>query len=219
MAKVKLETALKASYGYEKEMKKLNKKGFILDKELSNHNEQVYYKHKKSGGKKLLYNIAGTHNLSDVGTDISLGLGRLKNTNRYKEADDILRKAKEKHRVNKASIAGHSLGGSIAGYIAGNNDNVFTLDKGATIGQKLKSSENAYRHSGDVVSLLNANSKHMKTIRSHNKMERYNDLLNNTLAASHSGYLLGPAKSLLNIPRNILHNHNIDRIQKENIYI
>ena len=78
MAKVKLETALKASYGYEKELKKLNKKGYILDKDLSNHNEQVYYKHKKSGGKKLLYTVAGTHNLSDVGTDISLGLGRLK---------------------------------------------------------------------------------------------------------------------------------------------
>ena len=217
MAKVKLETALKASYGYEKEKKKLNKKGYILDNELSNHNEQVYYKHKKSGGNKLLYTVAGTHNLSDVGTDISLGLGKLKDTKRYKEADDVLRKAKEKHRVNKATVVGHSLGGSIAGYIAGNDDDVYTLNKGATIGQPVKQNESAYRYKGDLVSILNKNSTNMNTI--YNNNERYHDLLNNTLSTSHSVYLMGPFSGLLNAPKSAYKAHDIDNIKTQKIYI
>ena len=40
---------------------------------------------------------------------------------------------------------GHSLGGTIAGYIGGKGDTVKTLDKGATIGQKVRSNEKAYR--------------------------------------------------------------------------
>ena len=63
MKKIKLHTALNASYGDVNALKKLNKKGYILDKELSNHNEQVFYKHKTNGEKKLLYTVAGTHNL------------------------------------------------------------------------------------------------------------------------------------------------------------
>ena len=36
----------------------------------------------------------------------------------------ILRKSKEKYGVNNATITGHSLGGSIGGLIAKNNDKV-----------------------------------------------------------------------------------------------
>ena len=109
--------------------------GFEYDAQLSNHNQQVYYHPKQ---KKLIYTIAGTHNLSDVGTDAYLAAGHLKDTNRYKEAKSTLDKAKSKYNVNNATIAGHSLGGSIAGYVGSKGDNVFTLDKGATIGQKVK---------------------------------------------------------------------------------
>ena len=217
MGKVKLHTAIKASYGDKKAMNKLNKKGYILDKELSNDNEQVYYKHKKSGGKKLLYNVAGTHNLSDVGTDVSLAFGRLKNTKRYKEADNILKKAKSKHNVKNATITGHSLGGSIAGYIASNNDDVYTLDKGATIGQKVKKTEHAYRYKGDAVSLLNAGSKHMKTINNTN--ERHHDLLNNTMSTSHAGYLLGPFRGFINAPKSAYNAHDVNKIKNNEIYL
>ena len=218
MKNVKLHTAINASYGDKDALKKLNKKGYILDKDLSNHNEQVFYKHKKSGGKKLLYTVAGTHNLSDVGTDVALAVGKLKNTKRYKEADEILQNAKTKHRVNKASVVGHSLGGSIAGYIAGNDDDVYTLNKGATIGQPVKQNESAYRFSGDLVSILNKNSTNMNTIYK-NENERYHDLLNNSLSKSHAGYLMGPAKSLLTLPKSIYHAHNTDRIKSQEIYI
>ena len=50
-------------------------------------------------------------------------------------------------------------------YIGNRNDKVYTLDKGATIGQKIRSNEKAYRTSGDLVSVLNANSRRMKTFK------------------------------------------------------
>ena len=39
--------------------------------------------------------VAGTHNLRDIGTDFMLGIGKLKNTSRYKEAKLTIDKAKK----------------------------------------------------------------------------------------------------------------------------
>jgi hypothetical protein len=59
---------------------------------LSNHNQQVWCHPKE---KKLLYNVAGTHNLNDVGTDAFLAMGKLKDTSRYKQAGRTLEEAKQ----------------------------------------------------------------------------------------------------------------------------
>ena len=80
-----------------------------------------------------------------------------------------MKKAKLKYGVSDASIYGHSLGGTIAGYIGGKGDTVKTLDKGATIGQKVRSNEKAYRTAFDPVSLSNANSKNMTTLPNTNR--------------------------------------------------
>jgi hypothetical protein len=123
---------------------------------LSSHNHQVYYNNKNK------------HNLSDAITDGYLAAGKLKDTTRYKESHKILRVAKEKYKPINTTVSGHSLGGSIAGYIASKGDKVFTLGEGATLFQPVKKNENAYRTSSDLVSLLNANSKHMKTLKNNN---------------------------------------------------
>ena len=159
---VQLYNAIKASY---KPVDRLGKKGqYVKDKELSNDNQQVYYNQKK---KTLLYTVTGTHNLSDVGTDAYLAIGHLKDTKRYKEADETLKKAKAKYNPVKTIGAGHSLGGSIISYLP--VDKATTLDKGATIGSTTRSKENAYRTSGDMVSLMNSSSTRMKTIANPNK--------------------------------------------------
>lgn len=154
-----LHDVIKNSYANNKAK---SMKGYNLDEKLSNHNQQVYY---NPSNNKLLYSVTGTHNLADVGTDLYLAGGHLKDTNRYKEADRTLKLAKQKYGVNKALIASHSLGASISGYIANPDvDSIYTLDKGATVGQPVRKGEHAYRTAGDAISFINANDPNMKTL-------------------------------------------------------
>jgi predicted alpha/beta-fold hydrolase len=123
-----------------------------------------------------------------------LAAGKLKDTNRYKESHKILRVAKEKYKPINTTVSGHSLGGSIAGYIASKGDKVFTLDKGATLFQPVKKNEKAYRSSGDLVSLLNANSKHVTTLKNNNFQTGI-------------------------IPLDALNSHNVNNIKDKKIFV
>jgi hypothetical protein len=156
MPKVPLYKALKTSYTNDgKEANALSKYGYVLDKNLSNHNEKVYYNPQE---KKLLNVVAGTHNLKDWGTDLYLAAGKLKSTNRYKEADRVLKEAKKKYNATGGvSVVGHSLGHAIASGIAGGADKVTTFNGAETLGQKKRSNVTAYRAKGDIVSILNKN--------------------------------------------------------------
>ena len=157
-----LHEVLKNSYASRNKQKGAFKnQGYVYDSNLSNDNEQVYY---NPSQRKLLFSVTGTHNLRDYGTDLWLAAGKLKDTKRYQEAKNILHRAKQKYHISNATLAGHSLGGLVQ-YIGNRNDKVYTLDKGATIGQKIRSNEKAYRTSGDLVSVLNANSRRMKTFK------------------------------------------------------
>ena len=144
---------------------KENMNGYKLDKELSNHNQQVYY---NPDHKKLVVSVAGTHNLRDWGTDFYLGIGKLKDTNRYKEAKNIYDKAKAKYNPMQSTAVGHSLGGTIANYIASSNDKAYGLDSGYTIGQSSRNNSKQFRSSGDVVSALGSNNKNMETLKTPN---------------------------------------------------
>ena len=200
--KLSLHKVLKNSYASkDKQKTALDEYGYAYDPELSNDNQQVYYNKSKN---KLLYSIAGTHNLSDIGTDAYLAMGHLKDTNRYKESESTLKKAKKKYGVDKATISAHSLGGSIGQYIASSNDTVYTLDKGATIGQKGRSNEKAYRTSGDAVSLMNANSKNMTTLKNPKKTTLLGTLFNS---------------GVVGLVKNAFQSHDIDNIQDSGINI
>ena len=52
--------------------------------------------------------------------------------------------------------------------ISGKNDKVLTLNKAATIGQKVRNNERHFR-TKDMVSLLNSNSKHAINLKPDNK--------------------------------------------------
>jgi hypothetical protein len=222
---LKLHDVLKRSYASKEEQKKgfHNKrgKGYDYDEDLSNDNQQVYYNKKK---KKLLVSVAGTHNLSDVGTDAYLAMGHLKDTNRYKEAENVLNKAKSKYGVDSATVVGHSLGGSISQYIAGSKDKAITLDKGATIGQKTRSNENAYRTKGDAVSLLNANSTRMTTLdKPNNKPKTWigaiGSAIYNTPKMIVEKGLNTATNGLYGVAKSALEAHNVDNIKDENIFV
>jgi hypothetical protein len=134
---------------------------YKIDKELSNHNQQVY--HNPDTGKTL-FNVSGTHNLKDVGTDIYHAFGNLKKTSRFKEAKNTYDIAKQKYGDNIDST-GYSLGGSVIGYI-GDRDRTTTYNKGVTIGQ-INREKDAYRTAGDLVSISNTNN--IKTLPNNNK--------------------------------------------------
>jgi hypothetical protein len=190
---ITLHDALKSSYNDKKARQKLSNAGYKYDSMLSNHNQQVWH---NPNTNKLLYNVAGTHNLKDVGTDIYLALGGLKKTNRYKEADRKLEEAKKKYNVSNATVTAHSLGASIASGISKKDDKVYALDAGYTIGQKTRDRDgnhHHYRSQGDLVSALGANATNMTTLKQNN---------------------LGVLNYL-----NPLASHDINNIKKENIII
>ena len=162
---------LKNSYlSKDKQKDAFKNNGYEYDSELSNDNQQVYYNGNK---KKLLYSIAGTHNLSDVGTDAYMAFGNLKGTNRYIEAESNLKKAKDKYKPNETSIAGHSIGGNIGQYIAGKDDKVFSYDKASTIGTPTRDNETSYRTSGDLVSVLSSQNKNTTTFSNPNYFSNF----------------------------------------------
>ena len=199
---ISLHSVLKNSYSSKKAK---NMQGYQLDNELSDHNQSVYYNPEK---RKLLFSVTGSHNLSDVGTDLYLAAGHLKDTNRYKKAHQGLRDAKAKYGVNNAIVTGHSLGGSIAGYIASNDDHVITLDKGATFGQKIKKNENAYRTKGDIVSVLNTYTPGMTTLKNPKKENEISKMYQ----AVSFGQVAARAKEALEA-------HDVDNIKDSNIEI
>jgi len=193
-AKISLHKALKNSYSTRDQQKGAFKnEGFVYDSDLSNHEHQVYYNPKE---KKMLYSIKGTNpfSLKDLGTDLYLAVGKLKDTNRFKEEKSNLEKAKKRYHPSNTVISGHSLGGTLSQYVGGKDDKIFTLDKGATFGQKTRSNEHAFRTSGDLVSALNANSTRMTTLKNPN-------------------FRTGI------IPLDALFSHNVDNIKGKNIYV
>lgn len=92
--------------------------------------------------------------------------GGFKDTDRYKQADETLKKAKAKYDESETVITGHSLGGRIAQDISKKTDKVYALDSGQTIGQKVKGgpNRNIYRTAGDVVSGASAWNPHVTTL-------------------------------------------------------
>jgi hypothetical protein len=85
---MRLAKTLKIGYeSKEKQEKKMGRRGYVRDSELSSGNHQAYYS--KNNGK-LLFNVTGSHNFSDFITDGYLAFGGLKNTSRYKTADSAL---------------------------------------------------------------------------------------------------------------------------------
>lgn len=150
----------------------LKKYGYVYDSMLSDKNNSTYYNPKTN---KLLFNVKGTNpkSIQDIYTDVRLAGGQLKGTARYQDSKFLLAEAKRKYKGATTDVSGYSLGGTIAGYIAGADDDVFTYNKGATIGQPIRANETAYRTSGDIVSLADAGATRMKSL---NKKATFNPL-------------------------------------------
>jgi hypothetical protein len=163
-----LHKALKLSYldDNKKKKKLLKKYGFRLDEDLSSHNQTVAY---NPGSQRMLYSVAGTHNMDDIKTDFQLAFGNLKKTKRYQEAVNTLDRAKNKYKGSKENIiSGESLGGTITSYLPyDDKTRAFAVNSGYTIGQQSRNRGGRltnYRIKGDLISGLSAAHKFQNTL-------------------------------------------------------
>ncbi len=74
---------------------------------------------------KVVVSFRGTDNKNVLGmryedlmTDYQLAIGRLRLTDRFQEAKDMLEKVMAKYDKDKITLTGHSLGGAIADYLS-----------------------------------------------------------------------------------------------------
>ena len=159
----------------------------------SDTNHQVYLHPDK---KIVYYNINGTQNLNDWGTDISLGLGRLKHTQRFKIEKSNLDDLRNKYQGHNFVISGHSLGGGLSQAISNPNDQVHTYNA-AIIGRVSKNNTH-HRTTTDAVSLLSRGSKY-----------QYNSIYNPFRTPN----------TLVNIGLETLAGHNLENIKNRELYI
>ena len=123
-----LHGTIKNSYASEKDQSKFGKDcGYEYDKDLSNDNQQVYYNPESN---HLLMSVSGTHNVSDIGTDLKMMGSGIKSTDRYKQAEMTLGKAKAKYNPSSSTGIGHSLGGAVVSNL--NLDQKVTYNKAHT---------------------------------------------------------------------------------------
>ena len=111
--------------------------------------------------QKLLFVPTGTQPSSakDIWTDVNLAVGNLKNTSRYKSDKKAFNSALDKYDEKRVILAGDSLGGTIASGIGRGKDEIYTFNKGATIGSQTRKNEMAFRAQGDIVSALGSGIK------------------------------------------------------------
>lgn len=133
----------------------------------------------------------GTNDFEDIGTDAYLAFGKLRDTKRYEQSDDVLKKSKSKYSEDNALLTGHSMGSSLAKSVARDGDKVITYNSGnglfgSNFNNKTKDIKQ-YRTSGDLVSLLP--STNTTTLRNRNWF------------------------------KNVLTNHKLDNIKNEDIFI
>lgn len=156
MEDITLYDVLDRSYNHDSDPNSFTEHGFHYDPDLSDHNNYLYYNKDK---KQVLHTISGTKSIHDIGTDLYLAAGLLKSTDRYKQSDDRLRKAREKYKPEKVTVVGSSLGGAIASKIGKGTDKIITYNKPSLINEKVIPNETSYRKSGDLISIFN-NSKY-----------------------------------------------------------
>ena len=193
---VPLEEALNASYG----VNDLSQYGYLNDPFLSNKENRVFY---NPAENKVITTVAGTNMLSprDIGTDLYLafmGQSGLKMTDRYKEAESVIKNVRKKYPKAKRSLVGHSLGSAIINTAAEAGENV----KGFATGSGLFPSKNvgtSFRTFYDPLSYTSSD-----TIIEEYKPKK-------------KGNLRGKQK--VDYPQGVFPSHSYQNLRNKNIYV
>nr|WPF46645.1 MAG: hypothetical protein [Lake Baikal virophage 8] len=102
-------------------------KNYDVDESLSDARVQVY---RKKGTNEVYVVHRGTQGFSDWGTDLKALSGYdISNSNRFKHAEKIQKKAEKKYGAENVSTLGHSLAGKIASDVGRDSKEIITLNK------------------------------------------------------------------------------------------
>lgn len=197
--KLKLGKILKLSYepNEQRRQKVLKRFGYVLDKELSDKERIVAF---NPFSKDLLYVPRGTelkhrgniYDNKDLQTDIILGAGGLKQTERFEKEKETILKAKKKYNEDKVVFAGHSLSGGLLNAMPADviteKDKVITYN--APILKPRKGSVN-YRTQGDIFSVFNPTAT---TLQNQNPIS-------------------------VNLGKYLLQAHQLENLQQQNIFV
>lgn len=168
-----LKTFIDASYNAKTKKKELDKiNNYILDKQLSNQRDRVYYDPET---KKAIHTITGTDKLKDWSNNLLIPLGLHRLTNRYKNSEKIQREANKKYGKENISLITHSQSGHIANNLAKKNlvgDENITLNP-AIIGKHHKDLK-VIKSNRDVVSALTRTNDKDKVIKTNSWNPFYN---------------------------------------------
>ena len=138
---------------------------FVLDKSLSGRRVQVY---KNRNSPQAVVVHRGTQGAKDWATDLFYATGGdTKQTNRFKHAADIQKKAESKYGAKNITTLGHSLGAKISSTVGQNSKEIINLNKAVSpldAVQKTSSKEINIRTSGDPVSALLPIKNNQRTI-------------------------------------------------------
>ena len=148
-----LRSLINASYSGTNDAEQIGLKlGYKLDRDLSNRKHKVF----TDAQNKPVITYTGTRTLGDVITDGALAVGLGGFTQRFQESKRVANKTRAKYG-QPLTIAGHSLGGSLAEHSGSKKDKIITVDKGVGlfgIGKRIKSNQTDIRTTTDPVSLL-----------------------------------------------------------------
>lgn len=153
--RLKLYKALKTGYlrDEDKQAKVLKRFGYSLDRRLSDGRQTMVAYNPVENKVLFVENGTAIHSKKDLGTDLIVALGGIKQTARYEETKHTYDAAKAKYKGAEIVAAGHSLGGGLLNAVVQKGDTAYTYNP-AIVNQPLNRNVENYRTRGDVVSLL-----------------------------------------------------------------
>lgn len=228
--KLKLYKALKIAYmrGNQKRQAKLLKKyGYVLDRELSDGRETLvaYNPFQKN---KVLFIANGTDpkNEEDLLTDVILGQGGIRQTERFMDTKRLLNKAKDKYKGSQFVLAGHSLGSALLNYAATREDKVINYNPAYAYRATARPNVTNYRTQGDIVSSFAPKANTVTLEKPKPEPQAPSDnVIYSTLTQSNikrqptPNTILSAVKTIIDMPSDLTKAHELSNIKNAPIFV
>jgi hypothetical protein len=222
-----LQVGLDVSYAQDEDvvMNKLEPYGYTYDKELSTKENKVFY---NPNERNVVMSVAGTDmfNIRDLGTDAYLGLlgqSGLKQTNRYKEAEDVMTKVRGKYKGAKKTLIGHSLGSAIINTLANEDEYVKGFGTGSGIFKTKRQSDEVKPKGkkGNLRGVQPIMKKNDKTEVYRTAFDPYSYTSSDVVIAEYKPKKRGNLRSsqTVDYPKGFPPSHSYQHLKNKNIFV